>query len=393
MLRGCGLACVDNQAMLWDIFCRVVDNFGDIGVCWRLSADLAVRGHHVRLWVDDASALAWMAPGALAGHWSGVQVLDWAASHNAEFVATLPLANVWVEGFGCEIAPEFIAACARPACANGINDLKNPVWINLEYLSAEAYVERCHGLPSPVLHGPAQGWTKYFFYPGFTPRTGGLLREPDLLQRQQTFTRTDQRSAWLQQHGIHWQGERLVSLFCYEPPALAALLHHLAQQPEPTRLLVTSGRATVAVHAAIAHKNSLEPSWNVRESLSFSYLSRLSQTDFDHLLWACDLNCVRGEDSLVRALWANKPLVWQIYPQHDNAHHDKLNAFLGLLQGDSSLQQFHTVWNGLADPGAMLPSPLPHLTQWQQTVQRVRGRLLGMDDLAAGLNAFVQKKR
>ena len=379
--------------MLWDIFCRVVDNFGDIGVCWRLSADLAVRGHHVRLWVDDASALAWMAPGALAGHWSGVQVLDWAASHNAEFVATLPLANVWVEGFGCEIAPEFIAACARPACANGINDLKNPVWINLEYLSAEAYVERCHGLPSPVLHGPAQGWTKYFFYPGFTPRTGGLLREPDLLQRQQTFTRTDQRSAWLQQHGIHWQGERLVSLFCYEPPALAALLHHLAQQPEPTRLLVTSGRATVAVHAAIAHKNSLEPSWNVRESLSFSYLSRLSQTDFDHLLWACDLNCVRGEDSLVRALWANKPLVWQIYPQHDNAHHDKLNAFLGLLQGDSSLQQFHTVWNGLADPGAMLPSPLPHLTQWQQTVQRVRGRLLGMDDLAAGLNAFVQKKR
>jgi len=148
---------VDNQAMLWDIFCRVVDNFGDIGVCWRLSADLAVRGHHVRLWVDDASALAWMAPGALAGHWSGVQVLDWAASHNAEFVATLPLANVWVEGFGCEIAPEFIAACARPACANGINDLKNPVWINLEYLSAEAYVERCHGLPSPVLHGPAQG--------------------------------------------------------------------------------------------------------------------------------------------------------------------------------------------------------------------------------------------
>ena len=379
--------------MLWDIFCRVVDNFGDIGVCWRLSADLAVRGHHVRLWVDDASALAWMAPGALAGHWSGVQVLDWAASHNAEFVATLPLANVWVEGFGCEIAPEFIAACARPACANGINDLKNPVWINLEYLSAEAYVERCHGLPSPVLHGPAQGWTKYFFYPGFTPRTGGLLREPDLLQRQQTFTRTDQRSAWLQQHGIHWQGERLVSLFCYEPPALTALLHHLAQQPEPTRLLVTSGRATVAVHAAIAHKNSLEPSWNVRESLSFSYLSRLSQTDFDHLLWACDLNCVRGEDSLVRALWANKPLVWQIYPQHDNAHHDKLNAFLGLLQGDSSLQQFHTVWNGLADPGAMLPSPLPHLTQWQQTVQRVRGRLLGMDDLAAGLNAFVQKKR
>jgi hypothetical protein len=21
----------------WDIFCRVIDNFGDIGVCWRLA--------------------------------------------------------------------------------------------------------------------------------------------------------------------------------------------------------------------------------------------------------------------------------------------------------------------------------------------------------------------
>ena len=47
--------------MKWDLFCRVVDNFGDVGVCWRLAADLAQRGEQVRLWIDDASALTWMA--------------------------------------------------------------------------------------------------------------------------------------------------------------------------------------------------------------------------------------------------------------------------------------------------------------------------------------------
>ena len=389
----CGLASVDNQAMLWDIFCRVVDNFGDIGVCWRLSANLAARGHRVRLWVDDASALEWMAPGALTGNWPGVQVLDWATSQHSGYVTTLPLADVWVEGFGCEIAPEFIAACAHSACATGQNGIQFPVWINLEYLSAEPYVERCHGLPSPVLHGPAQGRTKYFFYPGFSQHTGGLLREPDLLQRQQTFAQTDQRTAWLQQHGIAWRGECLVSLFCYEPPALGTLLHHLAQQPEPTRLLVTAGRATEAVQAAIAHKNTIEPLWNEREVLSISYLPRLSQADFDHLLWACDLNFVRGEDSVVRALWAGQPLVWQIYPQHDDAHHDKLNAFLNMLQADPSLQQFHAVWNGLTDHNAALPSALTHLKQWTQTARQARDRLLKMDDLTTQLNAFVQKKQ
>ena len=55
------------DARSWDIFCQVIDNFGDIGVCWRLAADLAARGHQVRLWVDDASALHWMAPQGAAG--------------------------------------------------------------------------------------------------------------------------------------------------------------------------------------------------------------------------------------------------------------------------------------------------------------------------------------
>ena len=377
-------------ALLWDVFCRVIDNFGDIGVCWRLCADLASRGHTVRLWVDDASALQWMAPGALAGNWLGVAVHSWTDSSSAPVLAALPPADVWVEGFGCEIAPEFIAARAYSTGATGQNNIKSPVWINLEYLSAESYVERAHGLPSPVMAGPARGWTKHFYYPGFNQRTGGLLREPDLLERRHQFD----RDAWLRQIGVTPQtSERLVSLFCYEPPALDLLLTQLVQWPDRTRLLVTPGRATAAVKAALEHKNSLQPAWNMRKALSISYLPTLSQRDFDHLLWACDLNCIRGEDSLVRALWAGKPLLWQIYPQSDAAHHEKLDAFLDMLGASASLRRWHAVWNGLEVPTAINALAHADLENWSQITHMARSRLLELGDLTSGLVDFVLKKR
>jgi elongation factor P (EF-P) rhamnosyltransferase EarP-like protein len=199
--------------MRWDIFCKVIDNHGDIGVCWRLCASLAARGEQVRLWVDDGSALRWMAP---AGH-PGVEVRAWTMPFDVRGV--LP-GDVLVEAFGCEIAPEFIAACAHQISASNQN-LPQPVWINLEYLSAEPYAERCHRLPSPVAHGPAAGWTKWFFYPGFTPGTGGVLREPDLTERQARFD----RARWLRDRGAGAEKAAChASLFCYEPAGLPELL-------------------------------------------------------------------------------------------------------------------------------------------------------------------------
>ncbi|MBA2675279.1 elongation factor P maturation arginine rhamnosyltransferase EarP, partial [Ramlibacter sp.] len=221
--------------MLWDIFCKVIDNHGDIGVCWRLCAELAVRGDAVRLWVDDGSALAWMAP---RGH-ARVEVIAWTGD-----VATREPGDVVVEAFGCDPPLSFVAALARKTAHDG----RQPPWINLEYLSAEPYVERSHGLPSPVMAGPGAGLRKHFFYPGFTAKTGGLLRERDLLPRQAEFDRT----AWLTGHSIVLAPqERLISLFCYEPAGLPDLLRQLAQGPARTRLLVTAGRARTAVERAL----------------------------------------------------------------------------------------------------------------------------------------------
>ena len=235
------------------------------------------------------------------------------------------------------------------------------------------------------MSGCGKGLTKHFFYPGFEAGTGGLLRETDLADRQAAFDRT----RWLAQHGIALQGERLISLFCYEPPALSQLLEALAKDATPTRLLVTSGRAASAVTTAVRQLDAAQPDWNHRSSLLTTFLPALSQTGFDNLLWACDLNFVRGEDSLVRAIWAGKPLVWQIYPQHDNAHHAKLEAFLEVTQAPASLRGYHRVWNGLENTAL----PAPDIANWAESATLNRARLMAQDSLTLQLIRFATKKR
>jgi len=356
--------------MRWDIFCRVIDNHGDLGVCWRLARQLADAGEAPRLWVDDGAALDWMAPQR-----AGVEVVDWSDPAAEEAALAAPAPDVLVEAFGCNPSPALVERFAA-----GPGTTHPRAWINLEYLSAEAHVERLHTLPSPVFRGPGAGLTKWFFYPGFTSGTGGLLREPDLAARQAAFD----RGAWLQAQRIDWRpGERLVSLFCYEPPALEAVLAGMACGSEPTHLLVTPGRAAAAVRALPALAAGAG-------RLRVSELPWLAQPDYDHLLWSCELNFVRGEDSLVRALWAGAPLVWHIYPQDDDAHHAKLAAWLDWMQAPPSLRALHLAWNGAGAPPAQAAAPADGaLADWRQAVQSARARLLAQDDLLTQLRRFV----
>jgi uncharacterized repeat protein (TIGR03837 family) len=353
------------MAKQWDVFCRVIDNFGDIGVCWRLAADLAQRGESVRLWVDDASALAWMAPtGAPRVH-----VLPWADALHAT------PGEVVIEAFGCELPGAFVARMAEAQ--------HPPVWVNLEYLSAEAYVERCHRLPSPQLSGPGRGLQKWFFYPGFTSATGGLLREPGLAGMCSAFqAQPTQRQHWLQARGIAAAPEtRWVSVFAYASEGLPAWLPR-ALSPAPTLLLLTPGTAEPLAL----------PPW-----VRCARLPYLSQPEFDQLLWACDLNLVRGEDSFVRAQWAGRPFVWQIYPQSDGAHADKLDAFLARHLGDAPpvlAQAVHSLWrrwNGLPagdEPKATAATP-PDAQAWLTHTVAWRRGLHAQPDLVTQLLSFV----
>ena len=363
-----------NRALRWDIFCQVIDNFGDVGVCWRAAAELAARGQQVRLFLDDASALAWMAP---APHPAGLSVHPW--PDQTALVPADGVGEVVIEAFGCTLPEPLLQAIARRQAAQPPGAAQSPVWINLEYLSAESYVERCHRLPSLLMSGAAAGLTRWFFYPGFTPRTGGLLREAALAARQAAFD----RQAWRAARGID-ESTRLVSLFCYEPPALPALLAQLQASAPPSHLLITPGRATEAVRATLALQALATP--------ACTWLTPCAQPQFDEMLWACDLNLVRGEDSLVRALWAGQAFVWQIYPQHDNAHHAKLDAFLDWLEAPPSLRLFHHAWNGMASPDSLPVITAQMLGEWRDCVRAAGACQRARTDLVSQLQQFVAEK-
>ena len=350
-----------------DIFCKVIDNYGDIGVCWRLGTQLAARGEAVRLIVDDASALTWMAPAFVRT--TPIEVITWQDASQIETPA-----DVVIESFGCELPESYVAKMARQAALG-----KASCWVNLEYLTAERYAEECHLLPSPVMQGIGKGLAKTFFYPGFTSQTGGLLRESNLFERQAKFD----KGAWLKKQSIEWGNERVVSLFCYEPEALPALLAELQNSNQSTLLLVTAGRATQAMNALQASSN---------KALRIHYLPYLTQNDYDHLLWASDFNFVRGEDSLVRAIWAGKPFIWHIYPQDDDAHHAKLEAFLDayLEHADvaiaTHIRAAHRTWNDMDD---LQNRPVRHillgLAQWQAASLMQRDLWANQPDLASQL--------
>jgi uncharacterized repeat protein (TIGR03837 family) len=318
-----------------------------------------------------------MAPDGAAG----VQVCAWPAHDDTNVEPR----DAVIEAFGCHLPAGFVErmAARKPP----------PVWINLEYLSAEDYVERNHGLPSPQPSGPAQGLEKWFFYPGFTERTGGLLRERDLGQRQAA----SDAMAWLRNRGaVPLAEERVVSLFCYANPVLPALLDALAATP--TLLLVTQGTAAQQV------RERLGTAASGCRALRVHYLPWLTQIEYDRMLWSCDLNLVRGEDSFVRAQWAGKPFLWQVYPQDDSAHVAKLAAFNQRFLASAAPELATAVsratqrWNGLAATGRpagdriVLPPP-GSWTAWQAHCRAWRAHLEALPDLTSTLRAFVQKRR
>ena len=326
------------SAEAWDIFCNVIDNFGDIGVSWRLARQLANEyGFDVRLWVDDLASFCRLCHEARMTeiqHCRGVEVRHWMPNfHQVE------PGDVVIEAFGCRLPESFLEKMA------GME--RQPVWINLEYLSAEDWVRDCHLMPSP--HPPL---VKYFFFPGFTPDTGGLIIERDLLARRDAF-QGDRQSLdmFWKAHGGKPEGVFVVSLFGYENAALDGLLHAWSDGVDKILCLVPEGRIAAQVKSDLNFEG-----WRfLRGNLEVRIIPFVPQEQYDLLLWACDINFVRGEDSFVRAQWAGKTFVWQIYPQDDGVHLKKLEAFISRYGAPSpaadALHRFWLAWNGTGDAG------------------------------------------
>lgn len=372
----------------WDIFCNVIDNFGDIGVCWRLARQLATEhGMHVRLWVDDLASFRKLCPEINIERTEqmlqNIIVRRW----TNPFVHSDDVADVVIEAFACELPADYLAAMAARTEA--------PAWINLEYLSAEDWIGGCHGLPSPH---PRLPLCKYFFFPGFETRSGGLIREAGLMRQHQVWQADTAASRRYLGLPLAAPDEILVSLFCYENPNLPALLQSWIAGSTPLRCLVPEGQA-LRQAATCLGQPAMRPGEFIQHGcLTLHALPFSSQQDYDRLLSICDLNFVRGEDSFVRAQWAGRPLAWHIYPQDHDAHLVKLAAFLdryctGLnLPAETACRSFWQAWNGSPNSAATeawplfhsaLPELSAHATKWAR-------QLSAQSDLAANLVRFCE---
>lgn len=376
----------------WDIFCRVIDNFGDMGVSWRLARQLATEhAIAVRLWVDQLVPLAALSPQTdvrlARQEIDGVEVALYdpqdATAHYP------PPANVVIDAFGCGLPPRYVAAMSE------MPDAGKPLWIVLEYLSAESWVSAHHGLPSPH---PQFDLPRYFFFPGVDMGTGGVLREADLLARQEAFDGAA-RQRWWSTLGFPapTPGALTLSLFAYPHAPLAELIEVCSRHPSPTVVAIPAG----ALAQQARHQLDAGTADRVKRGhLELRFLPFLPQVEYDNLLWACDINFVRGEDSFVRAQWAGRPFVWHIYPQTEQAHERKLDAFLARYgaalpaQAAASVREMWLAWNGVT--GAA-----PLATAWAAFRTELQGQRLGLSrwqehlmqvgDLAGNLLKFCGK--
>lgn len=380
------------------IFCKVVDNYGDIGICWRLARQLQQEhGLAVTLWVDDLRSFQRICPEVVIDaelqQLAGVTVRHW---RNQEGVFSADdVADIVIEFFGCDIPAGYMAAMAART--------PRPVWFNLEGLSAEEWVEGCHSLPS--MH-PRLPLTKHFFFPGFTGKTGGLLHESSLEEQRRQF-QSDQvaKTAFLAQLGMTpaEMASLKVSLFCYPSAPVANLFEAWQGGAAAVTCLVPEGVAVEAVKGFLGAE-AVPGVARTCGMLTVRILPFLAQPDYDRLLWACDLNFVRGEDSFVRAQWAGKPFVWHIYPQDKNLHHVKLRAFLQRYAADIDLHSVTTFflrWNGASSDSLEESASWPALWQaFQADMPKIACRaaewqeqMLALGNLASNLLKFADVLR
>lgn len=355
-------------ALTIDLFCRVVDNFGDIGVCWRLARQLVRdEGCRVRLFVDDFASFQKIEHSLdlNAAHQmiAGVDILPW----NDNIAYDRPSQAV-IEAFACTL-PDRVVDVMR--------QVPSTVWIDLEYLSAEDWIEDCHAIPS--FH-PATGLNKTLFFPGFTPRTGGLFRDRDLIARRNAFqSDSAAQDSWRAQHGIPPRAEGVIdiSLFCYPDAPVEWLIEGLQATGRPHRIFAA---------ATVPHEHP-----------ALNKIKFLNQEDYSRLLWTCDMNFVRGEDSFLQSVWAGKPMIWQIYPQDEDTHMIKLRAFLARY-GAESLEKFMILWNErgrtdrdmalgvVSDCFASLDTLTAHARDWTDALAK-------QPDIASQIVRFIRQQQ
>jgi uncharacterized repeat protein (TIGR03837 family) len=369
----------------YDIFCKIVDNFGDIGVCWRLAKQLE-HEHciNVRLWIDDLNIARQLI--AALDTAKRVQLVDnitiavWDADTWFDQAA-----EVAIEAFGCEL-PESYLTLMQP----------DNTWINLEYLSAEPWVESFHARNSK-----RGNLTRHFYFPGFAKTTGGLLREHDIVENNQKVATSKQlQSDFLRQLNLTLDDDSAtlkISLFSYPHAPISDLLSAMADSATKTICYVPATSILPKISEFFGKKSIAAGEHLSRNNLNLYVLPFLSQADYDKLLASCDINFVRGEDSWIRAIWASKPFTWQPYLQTEDTHLIKLKAFLDVFYSgceDTARQAaiaMHNAWTSQQITASTWQNYLDNISTLKTFTAQQTSALASQPDLATNLVIYIEK--
>lgn len=355
-----------------DIFCDVIDNYGDAGFSLRLARALLKKDISVCFYCNNLKTLR-----SIMSHDDlknpSLRLRSWPSY--ADYVPS----ETVIEAFSCRL-PEELNDRLRQACS---------LVIELDYLTAEKFAEDCHGLSSS-----SDGIDSYFFFPGFTSKTGGVIFEEEFAEK-------------IREHrqDVCNPEKMKLSLFSYENPRLQDLLSALKSSSFKPEITVFEGRALNNLNKVC------QSDLKAGDSMIFGGLqvharAMCSQPEYDEILLSSDLNLVRGEESVVRAMLSGKPFLWHIYVQDEGAHLIKLNSFFDRIAeycaADAAskevvekLRALHLFYNGSPDtpeiPDEIFTKEFMH--SWRRVCESWSEHLLSLGSLTDNLLKFIKKHR
>ena len=278
-----------------DIFCEVIDNYGDVGVTYRLAREFKriYPNKKLRFIINQTEELN------LIKKSEDIETISY------EDISIIDSsADLIIESFGCVIPKEYMDKALK----------NSKIIINLEYFSAEDWVDGFH-LQESFLGGNLK---KYFFIPGLSQKSGGILLDNDFLERNKKVKKN--KEYYLKKFGISGKYDLIGSVFSYEKN-FDYFIEDLKKLDKKVLLLILSEKTQKNFIKYFDNNDNYD-------RIEIVKLPFFSYDKYEELLALCDFNLVRGEDSFVRALLLGKPFLWHIYPQEENTHIKKLESFL-----------------------------------------------------------------
>lgn len=305
--------------MVISVLCKVVDNFGDIGVVWRLCKQLknVNKSAEINLIVDDLKSFNKICNeikinGVFEQKVENINIIDWNAF---DFCYEKFSKN---DGEMLSLILECFQ-CGRPDWMEKIlfeDKLNRTVQIiMIDYLTAEKYAEDFHCLESLTRSKKVQ---KINFMPGFTEKTGGLI--------------IDDEWCFISER----KNEGPVLIFTYERDwkPLARVLINADKKVKLAR-----GRGFDSFAGAWE-----KCSGNAKNLIELPYLN---QDEWDKMMKDCSILIIRGEESMSRACLSGIPFIWHAYPQSDEYQLVKVNALLERMKiyfSDDEYKIIKDVW-------------------------------------------------